>query len=238
MSGWCRIARPRTALRHRQHRLARWARTPPDTLGTGDADRLTVDLVSEPLSGEWLRYKTDRRESYTRTLGRLNDALALKFVNIAEKPEGMIKFANQHGLPLHGYSDKDGLPLADFWERQSFLRSTLDAYRTGQPRRALDLFQASAQYYAALEPELTLLPGAGDRIGITLAARNLYAFMALELAAIMAGGVQIRSCLNDRALFVSGTYQGRRAGAVYCCNRCRVAHQRARAKASHNPPKS
>ena len=65
---------------------------------------------------------------------------------------------------------------------------------------------------------------------LSLAASNLYAFMALELASIMTGGAAVATCLHCGSLFVAGSAEGKPRGAMYCSNKCRVAHQRARAR--------
>ena len=63
---------------------------------------------------------------------------------------------------------------------------------------------------------------------LVLEARNLRAFMALEVASAFEVGAGITHCKHCAVNFLFGPSTGRRSHVKYCSDRCRVAAMRAR----------
>jgi hypothetical protein len=198
----------------------------------GDSVSLS-DSDADTAFGEWIRYRSNRREVHTLRMGRSSSPLALQFVN-ASKME-LIGFIGEHGAPVPPHSPDGDLPLEDILTNQTVLRSALKSFQDGDLRPAIDIFQIYSDYFTDLKPQLEIK---GNKPILTLIARNLYGFMALEIASIVTGGSMVNACLNCAQLFVSGRADGKRRGALYCSNRCRVAHQRVRERAKETSGRS
>jgi hypothetical protein len=153
--------------------------------------------------------------------------MVLKFVK--EKRKDLIDFISEYGLPQSPAPD-DAMILESILEKQTILRGTLDHYYiSNRPDVARILFQRFVPHLSQLTPELELQPST-DKLMLSFRPRDLYAFMTLEIASILTGGTKLCTCMNCKTLFATGGGKGKRQGAFYCSNSCRVAHQRQRAR--------
>lgn len=78
-----------------------------------------------------------------------------------------------------------------------------------------------------LKPSVDM-SGEGGRARITLRPATLLQFMCMEAATASINEVSAHSCEHCGKVFFTGALTGRRAHAVYCSDRCRVAAMRKR----------
>ena len=108
--------------------------------------------------------------------------------------------------------------------RRAFV-SGLEMFHAGYVSESMQLLRPDMEF-SDLRPVLTL-PRGTTRPTLGLVAADLAGFMVLEFGCIIAGDPVILRCAHCATLLIVGTATGRRNTALYCCNRCRVAHQRA-----------
>jgi hypothetical protein len=63
---------------------------------------------------------------------------------------------------------------------------------------------------------------------LLLESESFVGFMLMEVAMIVAHGARVAECEKCGTIFLTGPLTWRRAHAVYCSDRCRVAAMRAR----------
>jgi hypothetical protein len=195
-----------------------------------------TDRVIETWS-ECVRYKSGRMQTFRRTLGEASTALAIKFV-MAKGDDALLAFMDEWGIPGWPIGPGSGpggqpatveIPMSAIRTQQASLRRIIDLYREGDTRA--DGVLGPSAGWSDLRPILKRPRGAKKPI-LTLETKSLIGFMDLEVGAIIAGGSKVLRCEHCSKIYATGDYEGkhRRIGR-FCSNRCRVADQRARAKA-------
>ena len=187
--------------------------------------------IALSLGDEWVRYRSDRMEPFSRTLGGAGSALAIKFAT-ADGDDALLAFMDEWGIP--DFPDKRGWPgpkpMQTVRDMQGVVRLLLDYHREGDPRADAALTPTGS--WAQLRPVLVRRRGIHKPV-LTLQTQSLVGFMALEIGTMVAGGAKVMRCDHCSKIYATGDYEGRhRRIGRFCSNRCRVADQRARAKAA------
>ncbi|MDH3668006.1 MAG: hypothetical protein OEN23_13855 [Paracoccaceae bacterium] len=184
-------------------------------------------LLSGELSGQHVRYKTNRREWANWKIDHLEAPLVLQFVNAKTDAE-LLGFLSVHGLTTGGWSSQDGgreVEWSTVKANQSYLRTQLlqidyeeSAEKVG--RRINRLIASHPNF--SLAPRLEFTSGrSAPHFG--LSPQSLLGFMLMEIFLMLDAGARSKPCLRCRKLFVYGHLTGRRSTAKYCADRCRVA---------------
>jgi hypothetical protein len=199
-----------------------------------------------------LIYRTERRKMMHLELSPKSSTV-IEFVN-ATKHDSLFAFLGKYGLPdttmaPDGESDvvpldivlnlpdttiapdgeSDVVPLDIVLNMRDRMRIMLDTYLIGDIAKTVEGFEELLPEFE-IRPDLKIRPGTDD-VELMLRCNSLAGFMMMELAAIVAGNAQVLTCLHCNNIFTAGAGGARKKTAHYCSNRCRVAAQRATAKA-------
>ena len=171
-----------------------------------------------------LAYQTERRGKKHLEMDPKNPTV-VEFVN-AENFGKLRTFFGKYGLPD---VENDQTPLDTVVIIQDRMCALLDAYSLGAVAETIETFEKILPEFS-IRPDLKISPGTND-VALTLRCSNLAGFMTMELAAIIAGNAQVLRCIHCNNIFTTGVGGARKKTAHYCSNKCRVAAQRAAAKA-------
>ena len=169
-------------------------------------------------------YRTERREKMRREMDP-KSPIVVEFAN-AVGDNLLITFLGKYGLPD---VENDETPLNTVDTIQARMRAMLKAYSAGGVAETVEAFDKLLPDLS-IHPDLKIRPGSNE-IEMTLRCNNLAGFMTMELAAIVAGNAQVLRCIHCNNIFTAGVGGARKKTAHYCSNKCRVAAQRAAAKA-------
>lgn len=179
------------------------------------------------ISNGVLRYRTERREKKRLEMENIKGPTVVEFVN-AKPPEQLIAFLGDYGLPE---TSNEQMPADDLIIMQRRMEDLLNTYSAGEIAQCVTSFDRIIPDLS-IRPDLKLRRGNdSDEVLMTLRCSNLAGFMTMELAAIMADNAQVLRCIHCNNVFTAGVGGARKKTAHYCSNRCRVAAQRATAKA-------
>ena len=181
-----------------------WSRC-PDGVEPYEQKPVGKMIAERAGAGAWLRPRTANRVKRPFFTVAPAAAYVWKFVNAADDA-ALIDFCSVHGLPGL-YPKGDGATAMAFED----IRRLRD-----------DLHEALGLSSTEFEGPRVRLGLAIDRKVLVLALRpeTLAAYMAAEVALILAGGSAALACRQCGRLFMA------RADATYCSNRCRVAAHR------------
>ena len=148
----------------------------------------------------------------------MSDLKVLKFVG-TEDDHALIDFMSVYGMI--GGSFDTGVseqPLDRIKEKRDGLQALL---QTSSPARVFDKIELPAV-------RVVLRPKSEGRPTMALHPKSLYGFMCMEAVLLVTGDSRITNCENCGALFAVGRSSGKRAGSIYCSQRCRAAVHRRR----------
>ena len=177
-----------------------------------------------------LKYRTERRKMMHLELSPKSPAV-IEFVNAA-KHDSLFAFLGNYGLPdtaIAPDGESDVVPLDIVLNMRDRMRIMLDTYLIGDIAKTVEDFDELLPEFE-IRPDLKIRPGTDD-VELMLRCNSLVGFMTMELAAIVAGNAQVLRCIHCNNIFTAGVGGARKKTAHYCSNRCRVAAQRATAKA-------
>jgi hypothetical protein len=141
----------------------------------------------------------------------------------ARDDAGMTNFLSKFGLPTGEEIDEDTVRKI----RRSF--SDLLA-RAGSENKAAGMKavnDAIARHQAYnLQPALHI--DTDGRPQMMFRPQNLIGLMLMECSAVLLNDARFATCEHCKSAFLTGPLTWRRAHAVYCSDRCRVAAMRAR----------
>jgi hypothetical protein len=119
-------------------------------------------------------------------------------------------------------AESNALNLITFW--QARLRECLVAAGGPDPVGAL-----VALSYPPIQTMITFHLGDADaKPQMLVQCKNLLDFMRMETSMVALEGAKIASCAHCPNIFITGAATTRRAHAIYCSDRCRVAAMRKR----------
>ena len=175
----------------------------------------------EPLAlnqtGRWVQPKSEAKLTRRFELRGLSDLKVLKFVG-TEDDYALIDFMSVYGMI--GGSFETGVseqPLDRIKEE----RRTASVATDISPARVFDKIELPAV-------GVVLRPKSEGRPTMALHPKSLYGFMCMEAALLVTGDARITTCESCGALFAVGRSGGKRAGSIYCSQRCRAAVHRRR----------
>ncbi len=183
--------------------------------------------------GQWFRYRTVRREPMRIELTNLEDALSIRYVN-ARSDEARADFLSRFGMiaddPMTSFRiqeiDRDYLMESQRSVRKLLVKATDTDHGT-----AVTALNNALHQHRSFALRATLrLNGPGGLPAMVLQPQTLFGLMLMEMTMAAENDVRLAECQHCRAAFLTGSLTGRRAHAVYCSDRCRVAALRARAK--------
>ena len=169
-------------------------------------------------TGRWVQPKSEAKLTRRFELRGLSDLKVLKFVG-TEDDYALIDFMSVYGMI--GGSFETGVseqPLDRIKAKRDGLQALL---QTSSPARVFDKIE--------LPPvRVVLRPKSEGRPTMALHPKSLYGFMCMEAALLVTGDARITTCESCGALFAVGRSGGKRAGSIYCSQRCRAAVHRRR----------
>jgi hypothetical protein len=188
------------------------------------------------------RYRTERRETYLKTIENLESPIVVTFVNATDDRKRQL-FFKQFGLgtPVdHTIWNRPyrarlvlarALKRSDTLEHQSKYRELL--HIIGGEDRIAAMTAINSTIGNRVGAENNLIPtfhlaGPHGTPQLLLKSASLLGFMKMEMAMIASNGARVGECEKCSAMFVTGPMTGRRSSAIYCSDRCRVAAMRAR----------
>lgn len=186
---------------------------------------LASAMSTASLTAPRVRYRTGARDLVRRRLDLLQKPLVEDFVR-CEGQDQLTDFMSEHGIPDWKPADDSQLDMVEGF--RGACAGVLSLYARGEIRKAAAILEPQRSY-ADLRPVLAFPRGSSSPV-MVLKVFALKPFLCLEMGSIIAGGATVKNCLNCQQLFVVGPATGRRTTALYCTNRCRVAHQRSMTK--------
>lgn len=196
----------------------------------------------EPITGEYVRFKSEAYEIIHFESTSHLDSLVLKFAS-ADTKEKLLRFLSNYGMPSICKPHEE---IPD--EKADFVYSAYEEYiqtrfRTGESLaeirsaqvKLLKLFQSGSvknftdQFSAGVEMTMPV-PEKGQRPGLMLHPNDLFQFMKIEAALIVCGPSEVKTCSHCSDLFAKGGEKAKRTDSKYCSPRCRLAAHRLRKK--------
>jgi hypothetical protein len=191
-----------------------------------------VEFV-KPSLAPLFRYRTERRDFDRREFLNLENPVFLDFINATDH-EHLREFFDRFGLMFPYLLLCPGIiPLDTALSYQSEFREYLELTKGDDRGAAI----AALNKGLANDPHFNLQPlmhlaGPQAKPRLILHSTSMLNFMLMEVAMAVAHGARLATCERCSASFLTGPLTGRRAHAVYCSDRCRVAAMRARKAAS------
>jgi len=191
-----------------------------------------VELV-KPSEVLLFRYRTERRDFDRREFLNLENPVFLDFINATDH-EHLREFFDRFGLMFPYLRTAPGIiPLDDALSYQSEFREYLQLTE-GDDRGAA---MAALNEGLSDHPDFNLRPlmhlaGSQAKPRLILHSTSMFSFMLMEVAMAVAHDARLATCERCSTSFLTGPLTGRRAHAVYCSDRCRVAAMRARKAAN------
>lgn len=182
-------------------------------------------------SGEWFRFRTERKESFRLEITDLTNPVVIRFLN-SRDDLALAEFSGRYGMPID-LSDLQRLPRARktaLVAYQEMLRSLVAVAASGDlPSATTEINKAFKSTFQAmaLAPSIDL-GGAGGSVRMMYTSTWLLHFMMMETATIAMNGARLAFCKHCGDAFLTGHMTGRRAHAEYCSDRCRTAAMRDR----------
>lgn len=208
-----------------------WERCPDGVEAVDLSEPVGGTIAYSPeLLGIWARCRSDRRDVVRYDISNLEDPIVLHFVN-ARDDEARLRFLSRFGLlgPWTERGRTTQLPLDMVSENQKVLEALLWKAGSGKPVEAMTSVNSLLASHKgfALVPVLDLA-GGSNVPRLALHPQSLLGLMAMEVAMVAANDARTTTCQNCGKVFVTGPLTGRRAHALYCSDRCRVAAMRKR----------
>jgi hypothetical protein len=194
-----------------------WAYCPD---GVEIYERVLVGTTIAERAGEglYLRPRSKRRAARHLYAVDAANAVVLKFAS-AMSDQTLLEFCKEYGLP-----GDEGVAEISLEEVRGFRDRLRD-------QLALSPTELSSHVFSGPRVRLGLAVHRKSR-ALALRPETLGAYMAAEVAIILAGAASIAACGNCGGLFAAKTGRaagGKRTDARYCSPRCRVAaHRRKR----------
>ena len=178
-------------------------------------------IAGAPRSGRWFRYRTKRRERLHLESPNLENPVVVQYVN-ARTDEDRASFFSRFGLPTGQEIEPDEIA-----QGQRGFKALLAKAGSEDAVQGLEAVNATLAKYRSfyLQPVLRLGDGTPQML---LQPQTLVGFMLMEISAVLLNGARFTSCQHCGSAFLTGPMTWRRAHAVYCSDRCRVAAMRAR----------
>jgi hypothetical protein len=179
-----------------------------------------------------LERRSGRREPVHVITADLEDPVALQFVN-ARGEAALVSFMSRYMYDFQGIVDERSLYAPD----PNLALVRIDAIADLQKRFEEKLISLNGPNQ--VESIISLAPT--DRTSVSFHLRdgkpqmmvqcnNLFDFMRLEAGTIGVEGSRLVTCGHCGNLFLAGQGTSRRADALHCSDKCRVAAMRARKK--------
>lgn len=187
-----------------------------------------ADAVPHILAdGEFIRAKTDRRSPRQIRVDDLSSPVSMLLIN-ARTTERLAGFVGACGIPQplgynHDHSGEFVSTLIHFRddldEGMQLLNRDDDAARVEWATEHLH----RSEFFPSLEWDERQ-----RRQRLVFKPSTLADLMRCEVALAMEAGAKLHHCERCDSAFLTGHMTGRRASAVYCSDRCRMAALRAR----------
>lgn len=191
-----------------------------DAVGAAGSTSILAD-------GEYIRCKTDRFSSISFRVSELSSPYAMRLIN-ARTTKDLANFVNGTGIPdPKGYNhDHRGEYVStlidlrdDLDDGMHLLNRNDDAARVAWAAEHLH----SSSFYPSFEYD-----EGQRRQRLVFKPSTLADLMRCEVALAMEVGAKLHHCERCGVGFLTGHMTERRASAVYCSTRCRLAALRAR----------
>jgi hypothetical protein len=192
-----------------------------EVIPAADADpRILAD-------GEFIRAKTDRRSPRSIRIDDLSSPVSMLLIN-ARTTERLAGFVGAFGVPQPLGYNHDGsgeyvsmlISLRDDLDRgMQLLNNDDDAARVEWATEHLH----QSEFFPSFEWD-----EGQRRQRLVFKPSTLADLMKCEVALAIEAGAKLHHCERCDAAFLTGHMTGRRASAVYCSDRCRMAALRAR----------
>ncbi|WEX77987.1 hypothetical protein PYH37_002831 [Sinorhizobium numidicum] len=206
-------------------------RRPSDGVEVVPANTLLPDILGD---AQLVRAKTDRKSLIPFRVKSLEDPMALRLVN-ARNIDALASFTSRFGMPAPPdyKADREWMLVPLLESLREELEEGLQLTNADEDSgRALwaERYLRNVSFYPAFEHSED-----AKRQKLVFKPSSLADLMFCEVAFALEAGAKLRHCEHCGSVFLTGHLTGRRASAVYCSDRCRVAALRAKNSASAKP---
>lgn len=185
----------------------------------------------DPVEAAWfsfeddavIRGKTDSLTPYKIVVSNLEDPYAVRFINARTKDD-LAAFIRRFGEPQRlGLTEKpEGAFVKDLASLRADLAQGLELTNTADDDVARTNWASEHLAFTTLRPVFECNE-VDQRPRLAFRPETLSDLMFCEVALAHDAGAKLRRCDHCGTAFLIGHLTGRRATAVYCSDRCRVA---------------